>query len=92
MLYEIIRVILIIAAIYFAIMLLKPVRVLLTVALGIIYIPLNAFQTAVQKWYFGMRKKDEVMYYAFTPFYWILVGITFVISVPYEFLIAKDIH
>lgn len=70
----------------------KIVRVLLTVILGIIYMPLNQFYMVVQRWYFHMKKKDEVIYYAFTPFYWILVGIVFVISVPYEFVIAMDIH
>lgn len=48
--------------------------------------------TKTQKWYFEQKKKDIVVWYLFTPFYWILVAITFVISVPYEFLIAKDLH
>ena len=70
----------------------KIVRIILTVVLGAIYIPINTFNSAVQKWYFSMKKKDEVLWYLFTPFYWILVGITFIISVPYEFVIAMDIH
>lgn len=70
----------------------KFVRILLTVVLGVIYIPINNLNTAVQKWYFHMKKKDIIVYYAFTPFYWILVGITFIISVPYEFVIAMEIH
>ncbi len=70
----------------------KFIRILLTVVLGIVYIPINALNTRVQKWYFKMKHKDKVVYYAFTPFYWILVGITFIISVPYEFVIAMDLH
>ncbi len=70
----------------------KYIRILLTVVFGIVYWPINVLHTKVQKWYFSMRKKDEVMYYLFTPFYWILVVITFIISVPYDFFIAKDLH
>jgi len=70
----------------------KIIRIILTVALGIIYIPINTLNTAVQKWYFHMKKKDLIVYYAFTPIYWLLVGITFLVSVPYEFVIAMDIH
>lgn len=90
--YAILRVLLIIVAIYIILKTVKIVRIICTVALGIIYIPINTFNTAVQKWYFKMRKEDEIVYYAFTPFYWILVGITFIVSVPYEFVIAMDIH
>ncbi len=92
MIYEILKIILIIVAIYFIISVVKPLRIILTVLLGIIYIPINTFNTAVQNWYFKMEHKDKILYYLFTPFYWILVGITFIISVPYEFVIAMDIH
>ena len=67
-------------------------QILLTVVFGVIYWPINILHTKVQKWYFGMKKKDIVMWYLFTPFYWILVAITFIISVPYEFVIAKNLH
>ena len=70
----------------------KIVRIILTLVVGAIYMPLNNFNSAVQRWYFKMKHQDKVIYYAFTPIYWLLVGITFVISVPYEFLIAMDIH
>lgn len=70
----------------------KPVRVLLTVVIGLIYMPLNNFHMKVQKWYFKMKHEDKITYYLFTPFYWLLVGITFLISVPYEFVIAENIH
>ena len=60
--------------------------------LGAIYIPLNTLYMAVQKWHFKMKHKDKVVFYLFTPFYWILVGITFAVSAPYELVIAMDIH
>ncbi len=70
----------------------KFVRIILTVVLGIIYIPINTLNTAVQKWYFHMKKVDQIVYYAFTPIYWLLVGITFIVSAPYEFVITENIH
>lgn len=88
----ILRYIIIIIAALLIIKSVKFIRVILTVALGIIYIPINNFNLAVQKWYFAMRHKDIVTYYLFTPFYWTIVAITFIISIPYEFVIAMDIH
>lgn len=38
----------------------------------------------VQKWYLPMWKKDKVIYFAFAPFYWILVGLTFAFGYPCE--------
>lgn len=70
----------------------KYIRILLTVILGIIYIPINRFHMMVQKWYFAQKKKDKITWYLFTPFYWIIVSITFIISIPYDFLIAKNLH
>lgn len=70
----------------------KYIRILFTIVFGLIYWPINMLHTKTQKWYFEQKKKDIVVWYLFTPFYWILVAITFVISVPYEFLIAKDLH
>jgi len=64
----------------------KYIAIILLVALGIFYVPINALYLAVQKWHFGMKKKDIVVYYAFAPFYWILVAITYIISAPYEFI------
>ena len=90
--YTIIRVLLIAIAIYFIIATVKIVRIILTVVLGAVYIPLNTLYLAVQKWYFHMKHKDKIVFYLFTPFYWILVGITFVISGPYEFVISMNIH
>lgn len=89
---SILTIVLIVIGVYFAIMFIKPFRILLIVVLGIIYIPINTIYMKVQKWYFGMKKKDPVIYYAFTPFYWLLVGITYLISAPYEFVQSFGIH
>lgn len=66
----------------------KYIHILFTVTLGPIYWLINIIHTKTQAWYFGLHKSDIIMWYLFTPFYWILVAITFIISVPYEFLIA----
>lgn len=58
----------------------------LLVIFGVIYYPLNSLYLIVQKWYLPMWHKDKFIYFAFAPFYWILVGITTVISIPYEAL------
>lgn len=89
---KIVTILLIAALVFFLISTVKIVRIILTVALGIIYIPINLFNTKVQKWYFKMRDHDKVVYYCFTPFYWIIVCITFIISIPYEFVIAMELH
>ena len=85
-------VILIIIGAYIIIKTVKIVRIILTVVISIVYIPINTLNTKVQKWYFTMKKKDPIIFYAFTPIYWVLVGITFIVSVPYQFVIAMDIH
>ncbi len=92
MFFIILKWIIVILAILLIIKSVKFIRIILTVALGIIYIPINNFNLAVQKWYFSMKHKDKTTYYLFTPFYWIIVGITFIISIPYEFVIAMDLH
>ena len=67
----------------------KYIHILFTVILGPIYWLINIIHTKTQAWYFKQKKNDIVIWYLFTPIYWILVIITFVISVPYEFIIAK---
>ncbi|MCX6753967.1 MAG: hypothetical protein NTV03_02855 [Candidatus Nomurabacteria bacterium] len=69
----------------------KYIRILFTIIFGVIYWPINILHTKVQRWYFAEKKKDKVAWYLFTPFYWILVFITTIISVPYE-MVAKDLH
>jgi hypothetical protein len=85
--YLLITVVILVAAIY-----IKILRIILTIIVGIVYMPLNNFRSSVQTWYFKMKKQDKIIFYAFTPIYWLLVAVTFIISIPYEFLIAKDIH
>lgn len=70
----------------------KYIHILFTIIFGPIYWLINIIHTKVQKWYFAEKKKDIVMWYLFTPFYWLLVVVTFIISVPYEFIIVKNIH
>ena len=62
----------------------RIIATILLVVIGIIYYPLNSFYLIVQKWYLPMWHKDKVIYFAFAPFYWILVVITTAISLPYE--------
>lgn len=83
----------IVAALFlFLIVTFKFFRILLIVIFGIIYIPINRLYMAVQKWHFGMKKKDIVVYYAFTPIYWLIVAVTYLISAPYEFVQSFGIH
>lgn len=89
---DIVRVLLIAIGVFILIKTVKIVRIILTVIIGAIYMPLNNFHTKVQKWHFKMKHEDKITHYLFIPFYWLLVGITFIISVPYEFVIAEDIH
>lgn len=57
---------------------------LILVILNLINVPLTKLFMIVQKWYLPMWKKDKIIYFAFAPFYWILVGLTFVIGWPCE--------
>jgi len=70
----------------------KFFRIILIVVFGALYMGINFIYMKVQKWHFGMKKKDPVVYYAFTPIYWLLVGITYLISAPYEFIQSFGIH
>ena len=45
----------------------------------------------VQAWYLPMWKKDKIIYFAFAPFYWILVALTFIVGYPCE-QIPQYIH
>ena len=61
---------------------------LILVLLNLINVPLNKLYMIVQKWYLPMWKKDKIIYFAFAPFYWILVALTFIIGYPCEKLPA----
>lgn len=60
------------------------VAIVLVVLLGIIYYPLNSLYLLIRDWYLPMREKDIVIFWAFAPFYWILVALVSIISIPYE--------
>ncbi len=62
----------------------KYIFAIILVVLNIVNIPLSMLYMAVQKWYLPMWKKDKVIYFAFAPFYWILVGLTFIFGYPCE--------
>jgi hypothetical protein len=70
----------------------RIIATILTLVLGAIYWPLNLFYLKVQKWYFKEREGDPVIYWAFFPFYWILVGVISLISIPYEKLTSFAGH
>lgn len=61
------------------------------ILLNVINIPLSILFMKVQAWYLPMWKKDKIIYFAFAPFYWILVGLTFAIGYPCE-QIPQYIH
>lgn len=69
----------------------KYLLVLVLVILNIVNVPLNKLYMAVQKWYLPMWHKDKIIYIAFAPFYWILVGLTFIFGFPVEQL-SKLVH
>jgi len=62
------------------------------VLLNIINVPLNILYLRVQKWYLPMWHKDKVIFFAFAPFYWILVLLTFIIGYPTELLARMIEH
>ena len=61
------------------------------VLLNLINVPLNHLFTITQKWYLPMWKKDKIIYFAFAPFYWIIVALTFIIGYPCE-LLSRLVH
>jgi len=69
----------------------KYVFAFIVVTLNLVNVPLNKLFMVTQKWYLPMREKDKFIFYAFAPFYWILVGLTFIFGYPVE-LLAKFIH
>jgi len=69
----------------------KYVFALILVVLNLFAVPLNLLYMKVSKWYLPMWKKDKVIYIAFAPFYWILVGLTFLFGYPCDIL-AKLAH
>lgn len=69
----------------------KYIAALLLIILNLFAIPLNMLYVRVQKWYLPMWKKDKIIYFAFAPFYWILVVLNFLFGYPSD-LLAKIAH
>lgn len=69
----------------------KFIASLLIIILNLVAIPLNILYVKVQKWYLPMWKEDKIIYFAFAPFYWILVALTFIFGWPCDKL-AKLAH
>lgn len=62
----------------------KYILSLFSLILNAINTPLGKLYGAVKKWYQPMKEKDRVIYFAFAPFYYILVVLVFLISYPKE--------
>lgn len=43
-----------------------------------IKVSLDNLFSIVQKWYLPFKKEDEIIYYAFAPFYYLLVGLNLI--------------
>jgi hypothetical protein len=69
----------------------KYIIIFIVVILNFVNVPLNMLYMKVQKWYLPMWKKDKIVYFAFAPFYWILVVLTFIFGFPVEQL-TRLIH
>lgn len=50
--------------------------------LNFINIPLKNLYKNVKKWYQPMKEEDKIIWIAFAPFYWILVGLVFLFGFP----------
>ena len=62
----------------------KYLAAVLLLLLSLINTPYQKLFMAVQKWYLPMWKKDKVIYFAFAPFYWIIVALAFILGWPCE--------
>ena len=69
----------------------KYILSFILVLMNLVNVPLNKLYMIVQKWYLPMWKKDKIIYFAFAPFYWILVILTFAFGYPTEW-IARLVH
>ena len=69
----------------------KYIFAFLLVFLNLINVPLNKLFMVTQKWYLPMWHKDKIIYFAFAPFYWIIVALTFIIGYPCEIL-GRMVH
>ncbi|MEI7688900.1 MAG: hypothetical protein WCI91_01805 [Candidatus Nomurabacteria bacterium] len=69
----------------------KYIFSVILVLLNLVNIPLSMLYMKVQKWYLPMWQKDKIIYFAFAPFYWILVALTFIFGYPCE-LLGRLVH
>jgi len=69
----------------------KYIYAFILVLINLINVPLNKLFMITQKWYLPMWKKDKIIYFAFAPFYWILVVLTFIFGYPCEIL-SRLVH
>jgi len=61
---------------------LKILYTLIYVILNAINTPFSNFFKKVKKWYQSMRTEDKVIWFAFAPFYYVLVTLSFLIGFP----------
>ena len=50
--------------------------------LNAVNIPLGNLYKKVKKWYQPMKKEDQVIWFAFAPFYYVLVVLVFLVGYP----------
>lgn len=62
----------------------KDLLSLLLFILNFINIPLKDGYKKLKKWYLSVKNDDKMLWYAFAPFYWIVVGLVYLIGVPTE--------
>ena len=70
----------------------RYIATILVLLIGLIYWPLNLIYLKVQKLYLPLWQKDKFLYYAIAPFYWIMVAIVSIVSIPYEELTKLASH
>lgn len=69
----------------------KYIIALIVVVLSIFSYPINLLLIRVKKWYLPLWKTDKILYFAFAPFYWILVILSFMFAYPIDIL-SKMLH
>ncbi len=60
----------------------KNIYTLILILLNLVNKPLKDFYKKVKEWYLPMEKDDIVIWVAFAPFYWIIVGLVYLVGFP----------
>ncbi len=60
----------------------KDLLSLVLLILNFINIPLKDGFKKIKKWYLEIKNEDRVLWYAFSPFYWIIASLVYVIGFP----------